>query len=70
MTVLSDSADRPALKEHGLGFASLAREAELAPKCDVIRDPLVNIVKKIIEVMRGYKTRPNYFGPIKIDGLD
>ncbi len=56
--------------EQGFDFSPLPGEAELPPEFGVVRNPPVNIVKKIIEIMRGYKTTPNYFSPVEVDRLD
>jgi hypothetical protein len=49
---------------------SMARKTKLAPKRDVVFDPVLNISHKIREVLLGYKSLPNYFIPIKIDRVD
>jgi hypothetical protein len=49
---------------------SVARKTKLAPKRDVVFDPVLNISHKIREVLLGYKSLPNYFIPIKIDRVD
>ena len=50
--------------KHRGGFPTLSREADLPTERDVVAYPLVNVTKKIIEIMRGYKTRPNNFIPL------
>lgn len=49
------------VKEHRLSFAALAREPEFSPEGYVVRNPPINLTKKIIEIMRGYKSGPDNF---------
>ena len=59
-----------ALREHGHSLASLPGESKFPPEDDVIGKPVINLTQKVVEIMRGYKTGPNYFIPVEVSGLD
>lgn len=54
----------PLTLEQREGLAAMAWKSKLSPEGDVIAYPVVNITKKIVEIMHSYKSRPNNFTPL------
>ena len=58
------------LSEDGFGLSAMAGEIKFPSDGDIIREPCINLTQKVIEIMRGYKTGPNYFIPVEVSSLD
>ena len=70
-TAKADEAGTPVLvNKDGLCFAPVSGKSKFTSQRDVIINPRLNINAKIIEILEGYKSRFDYFRPIKINGLD
>jgi len=69
-------SDRPAPREgsiiceDGFSVPPIAGEPKFPPKCGVIADPAINLNAKLLEIRNSYKSGPNYFVPIKVDGIN
>ena len=67
--------DRPAnekwlICEDGFGFPPIAGEPKFAAKRNEVGDPVVNINRKLIEIIYGYKPLPENFSSLKVDGVN
>ena len=61
---------RPTLTEHGIQFPPVPGEVKFPPKSNIFLDPHINLVTKIVEILRGDETGPHYFGAVEIGGRD
>jgi hypothetical protein len=58
------------VSKHRLGFVATAGKAELATKCNVIFDPVINLNHKLVEIVSSYKATADNLWSVQPDGLD